>query len=59
MSIQIKIKVIQDMQYLRNLNELRGLQRRLVSILEVHFEFIKLCTLLMKKGVSLVWNDTC
>jgi len=57
-----KIKVIQDMQPLRNLKELRGLQGRLTYIRKFIVNFSGRCqpfTRLMKRGVSFVLDDAC
>ena len=57
-----KIKAIQNMQPLRNLKELQGLQGRLAYIRRFIANLPGRChpfSKLMKKGVSFIWDDAC
>jgi len=57
-----KVRPIQEMQPLRNLKELRGLQGRLAYIRRFISNLSERCqpfTKLMKKGVSFVWDSAC
>jgi len=57
-----KIRVVQEMQYPRNLKELLGLQGRLAYI-QKFISNLSGCyrpfTKLMKKGVSFIWDNVC
>ena len=57
-----KVRAVQQMQPLRNIRELRGLQGRLAYIQRFISNLSERCqpfTKLMKKGVSFVWDDAC
>jgi len=57
-----KIEAIQDMQPLKNLKELRGLQSRLAYIRRFIINLLGHCqpfTRLIKKGMSFVLDDAC
>jgi len=57
-----KVRAFQEMQPPRNLRELKGLQGRLTYIWRFISNLSGRCqpfAKLMKKGVSIIWDDTC
>ena len=57
-----KVCAVQEMQPLRNLRELRGLQRQLAYIQRFISNLLGRCQpfiKLMKKGVSFIWDIAC